>query len=176
MQILLFSGKAQAGKTATALIVKEKLESMGKNVLKISYGDLVKYVCKQYFGWNGQKDEKGRTMLQYIGTDIIRHRKPDYWVNFVKEFVKLFEDEFDYVVVDDSRFLNEMVSWIKDGWDVVTVRVIRENFISNLTTEQLNHPSETDLDNFDFDYYIISDNGLDKLIVEVDKFMEYLEI
>jgi TFIIF-interacting CTD phosphatase-like protein len=54
---------------------------------------------------------------------------------------------------------------------VTTIRVERLNYSSPLTLEQLNHISETDLDNFDFDYYVIADNGLDKLEAEVKKIL-----
>lgn len=175
MQILLFSGKAEHGKTTAALMTKEILESRGNKVLKVAYGDLVKHVCKQYFGWDGQKDEKGREILQQIGTNVVREKNPNYWVDFVIGFVKLFEDEYDYAVVDDSRFPNELKAWDKDGWDTYTIRVTREGHVSSLTETQLQHPSETSLDNFHFDYYIDSKDGIESLTKEVNKFIEYLE-
>ena len=68
MKIINISGKAMAGKDTCALILKEKLESKNKKVLITHFADLVKYVSKQFFNWNGIKDEQGRTILQRIGT------------------------------------------------------------------------------------------------------------
>jgi len=50
---------------------------------------------------------------------------------------------------------------------VTTIRVERLGFKSPLTEEQLKHISETDLDNFKFDYYIKSESGLDNLENEI---------
>jgi len=174
MQIILISGKAENGKSTVAFMVKDILESKGKRVLKIAYADLVKHVCKQYFGWDGQKDIAGRTILQYVGTDVVRAKKPNYWVDFVINFVKLFEEDYDYVIIDDARFTSELNRWDRDGWDTFTVRVTREGHISKLTPEQLLHQSECALDDYNFDYYITS-KDMDGLNIEVDKFIEYME-
>jgi hypothetical protein len=176
MKIINISGKAQHGKDTTALILKEKLESKNKKVLLTHYADLLKYEAKQFFNWNGLKDEKGRQILQYIGTDVIRAKNPDYWVNFVKEFLTMFQDEWNYVLIPDCRFPNECRIWKIDNWSNITVKVIRDNFISSLTSEQLNHPSETALDNYEFDYYIHNDFGINELKLEIDKFVAWLEV
>ena len=68
MQVIVISGKAQHGKDTTAGFLKDALEADGYPVLIAHYGDLVKYVCKMYLGWNGEKDEYGRSLLQYAGT------------------------------------------------------------------------------------------------------------
>ena len=175
MQIILFSGKAEGGKTTVALMVKDILESKGKKVLKIAYGDLVKYLCGKYFNWDGNKDAKGREILQQIGTNVIRAKRPTYWVDFVKGFAQLFQDEYDYTVIDDCRFPDEVSQWDKDGWDTYVVRVTREGYVSSLTKDQLLHQSECALDNYIFDYYINSENGLDNLKIEVNKFIGYME-
>ena len=176
MKIINISGKAQHGKDTAALILKDKLELKNKKILIAHFADLVKYISKQFFNWNGIKDEKGRTILQRIGTDVVRTRKPNYWVDFIKGFLEMFQDEWDYVIIPDCRFRNEIEVFKQDGWSNVTVRVIRENFVSNLATEQLNHPSETALDDFKFDYYIFNSGDMNYLEKEVDNFIEWLEV
>ncbi len=176
MKIINISGKAQHGKDTCALILKEKLEIKNKKVLIAHYADLLKYEAKTFFNWDGIKDEQGRQLLQYMGTDVIREKNPDYWVGFIKEFIGMFQDDWDYVIIPDCRFKNEVILWEQDGWDNVSVRVIRDNFISNLTPEQLNHPSETALDTFAFDYCIYNDGDINQLNLEVDRFIKWLEV
>ena len=176
MQIILLSGKAESGKSTVALMVKEILESKDKKVLKMAYGDLVKYLCGKYFNWDGQKDEKGREILQQIGTNVIREKSPNYWVDFVIDFVNLFKDEYDFVIIDDCRFKNELERWDIGDWDTYIVRVERKGHTSSLTQTQLLHPSETSLDTYHFDYYIESKDGMDALKIEVDKFIKYMEV
>ena len=68
-KIILISGKAQNGKDTVADILMEQLE--GKSI-KLAYADYLKLICRKYFGWNGEKDVKGRSTLQFVGTDLIR--------------------------------------------------------------------------------------------------------
>ena len=103
------------------------------------YGDLVKYVCKTFFGWDGKKDEKGRTLLQRVGTDKIRAVSPDYWVDFIVSILDIFCDEWDYVLIPDTRFPNEYEIYETYGMDAILLRVVRPNFVSPLTEEQQKH-------------------------------------
>lgn len=176
MKVILLSAKARHGKDYTANILKGLLESDDKKVLICHYADLLKYICKTFFNWDGNKDDKGRTLLQHVGTDTIRKQNPDYWVEFISGFLKMFPNEFDYVLIPDCRFPNEITYMIKDGWDVMTVRINRLNYESLLTKEQQNHSSETALDNYQFDYYLDSESGIDNLTIEVNKLYNYIKL
>ena len=63
MKVILISGKAQHGKDTSALILEEIYEAENKRVLITHYADLLKYICKQYFNWDGKKDEKTALLL-----------------------------------------------------------------------------------------------------------------
>ena len=91
-KIILISGKAEAGKDYTANIIKENLEGDGKKVLTLHYADILKYYSRQYFGWNGEKDEYGRTLLQHIG-QTVREKNMNYWVEQVCNVINLFEND-----------------------------------------------------------------------------------
>ena len=164
MRVICISGKAQHGKDTTAGYLKECLEERGKKVLIAHYGDLVKYICKTFFDWDGQKDEKGRTLLQRIGTDAVRTKEPDYWVIFIGSILELFPDEWEYVLIPDCRFPNE-VEIMKDNFDTTHIRVIRDNpdWTSPLTEEQQKHPSETALDGYEADIDIRNRGSLEDL-------------
>ena len=83
MKVVCISGKAQHGKDTTASMIKECLEQRGERVMIVHYADLLKYICRTFFDWDGNKDERGRHILQYVGTDVIRKKSPNYWVDFV---------------------------------------------------------------------------------------------
>ncbi|NFH40879.1 hypothetical protein [Clostridium sporogenes] len=177
-KIFIISGKARNGKDSTYEIMKKHLEFYNEKCLRIAYGDYVKFIAKQYFGWNGQKDEKGRHLLQYVGTDLVRIKlnKPDYWVKRVIDTIKIVGDECKYIFIPDARFPNE-IELIKQAFPniIETIRVSRKNFISPLTKAQQQHISETALDNYKFDYYIESKNGLNNLdtkILDTFKFIK----
>lgn len=150
-KFLIFSGKAQRGKDTSAMIAYEELTNSGHKVLIIHYADLLKWMCQMYFNWDGKKDDAGRTILQKVGTDTIRKQDPDYWVRWVIDFIKLFPNEWEYVLIPDCRFPNE-IELMKEAFNtVVHLRVDRPGFISPLTYEQQSHISETALDNYPYD-------------------------
>ena len=156
MKLILFTGQAGAGKDTAARYAKELLEKDGKRVLVTHYADLVKYICRQFFGWNGEKDEAGRTLLQTVGTDVVRKKYPDYWVNFILTMLELFPDEWDVVLIPDARFENECELPREHGFDTTVVRIERPFLKSALTEEQKRHPSETSLQKYIPDYTIVN--------------------
>jgi hypothetical protein len=171
-KVISFSGHALAGKTTSAELLKSFLEQNGKRVCLINYADILKFYAKQYFHWNGKKDVEGRTILQKLGTNRVRIYEPDYWVDLVIGFTELFGNiDFDYFLISDARFINELERWHDFGIDVIKVYVERLNFDNGLTLEQKNHPSEIALDDYhDFDWTISAESGLDNLKNAVELF------
>lgn len=166
VRILTVSGKAQRGKDTSAGFMYEELTKRGYKVLLTHYADLLKWMCSNYFGWNGQKDEAGRTILQKVGTDVIRAQDPDFWVRWIVNLLKLFPNEWDYVIIPDCRFPNE-IEILKENFDSVThVRVVRPDFISPLTEEQQKHISETALDEYSYDV-LLKNTSLDELKAQI---------
>ena len=173
MKVICISGKAGHGKDTAARFLKDQLELGENRVLITHYGDLVNFVCKTFFNWDGQKNEAGREMLQTIGTDIIRNEDPDYWVRFVADILGFFEPTWDYVLIPDCRFKNEIEYLIESGFRVTHMRIIRDNYVSDMPEEQQNHISETALDDYQPDIYVHNSGYLgefyDNLLMAMDE-------
>lgn len=167
MNVICISGKAQHGKDTLAGLLKKHLEDQGNKVLVAHFGDLVKYICEKFFDWDGQKDEKGRTLLQYVGTDVVRKQEPNFWTDFIKNVLTLFSDEWDHVLIPDCRFPNEIECFKDCGFNAHLVRITRPNYDSGLTEQQLKHPSETAMDNYQADCYVINDSTLNNLDAQI---------
>ena len=163
-KIILFSGKAENGKTTAAEYLKNILEARGEKVVITRYAYYLKDLAKRYCAWDGQKDETGRQLLQVLGTDIIRQKlnKPNFHVGRICEDIEICQDYVDYVLVDDTRFENEIYyPKAMFGDKVITVKLVRTSpeFQTHLSKEQQMHLSETALDNFtSFDYIIEAEN------------------
>jgi hypothetical protein len=170
MKVICISAKARHGKDTAAEIMKEYLEMQGKKVLITHFADLLKYLCKSLFGWDGNKDERGRTLLQYIGTDVVGKKNPAYWAQFVSSVLSMFENEWDYVLIPDCRYPVEIAT-MERTFDTTIVRVERPNFDNGLTEAQKTHPSEVDMDNYPFDYKILNNGTLEELRQEIYNFM-----
>lgn len=172
MKVILISGKAQSGKDTVASMLRNKLTADNHRVLTTHYADLLKYICRSYFGWDGNKDEKGRQMLQYVGTDVIRKQNPSLWVDFVAMMLKYFYDNWEYVIIPDCRFPNEITGMIDNGFDTVHLRVVRPGLDSPLTEEQQKHPSETALDDIKADFYIQNEGSLEELNTKINEWIK----
>lgn len=172
MKVICISGKAQHGKDTSAQFLQQKLESEGHSVLLTHYGDLLKYICRSFFNWNGEKDEYGRTLLQSVGTDGIRAHEPDYLVRFIADMLTFFPGHWDYVLLPDCRMPGELEVLRERGLDVMHVRVIRSPFQSPLTAEQQAHITETALDEYPTDYIIANSGTLEELRAKLDSFAD----
>jgi hypothetical protein len=164
MKVLTISGYARSGKDSFGKMLKDLLENKGKKVLVVHYADYLKFVCKTYFGWDGEKDQAGRTLLQEVGTDIVRARNENFWVTIIAELIKVFEPDYDYFIIPDCRFPSE-INLLHDAYefDLKTIWVARFDknynpYDNGLTEEQKAHPSESSLNEWEFDFYV---NGVD---------------
>ena len=171
MKICCISAKAQHGKDTAAKLIKENLEQKGQRVLIAHYADLLKFICVKFFGWNGVKDEAGRTLLQYIGTDVVGAQNPAYWADFIVGILKLFPNTWDYVLIPDCRYPIE-VSTMSGSFDTVVLRIERPNFDNGLTAAQKQHASEVKMDDYKFDAVLLNDGSLEDFRVKVDTFVD----
>jgi hypothetical protein len=130
---------------------------------------LLKFICVKFFGWNGEKDEKGRTLLQRIGTDVIGTK---YWAKFIVDILKFFEDEWDYVLIPDCRYPIEMTTMEENFDETVLLRVERPGFDNGLTDAQKAHPSEVSLDNYYYDALLYNDGSLEDFADKVEWFAD----
>ena len=158
--IITLSGKAECGKDFSANMMKKWMDEEGYKSIILHHADYLKYICKTYFGWDGTKSEEGRRILQYVGTDLVRAKYPNYWVDATLRTILILEHMYDYFLIPDCRFPNEILLPRVAEFDVASILVTRPNYENKLTPEQRLHASETSLDNFDFDYEIISDKNV----------------
>lgn len=121
-----------------------------------------------------------RVLLQKVGTDALRNViHENVWVNAL--FAD-YEEESSYWIISDMRFPNEMKA-VKDRGGI-TIRINRTKYfvtentnygkisykpMSNGLIEE--HPSETALDNAEFDYVIDNNGTIDELIVKVKEIL-----
>ena len=169
MRVVAISGKAESGKDTIAKEIKYLLEEQNYKVMIIHFADVLKFVCRQYFDWDGQKDDYGRSLLQQVGTEMREKNNPNMWVNITKELINGIGVEFDYVLVPDTRFKEE-INMLNEYFDCISVRVLRQDInsdgvasdhINHLTDEQRAHKSECDLDIHKFNYIIINSYYID---------------
>jgi hypothetical protein len=170
LKVILLSGKARHGKDSAAIYLQSKLPKS----TTMLFAKYIKQYAKDYFGWDGREETKPRELLQQMGTELIREklRKPNFHVSRTCEDIEILSKYFDYFIVSDCRFFNE-IFYTKAMFplDTITIRVNRTNYVSELTTEQQNHRSETELDNFSDFNYVIDASNLDELYFQIDQIL-----
>lgn len=162
------SGKAAAGKDTVMTMLGAHLTRYGASVVRAAFADALKLECSQLHGWNGIKDEAGRTLLQQVG---VRRRAEDpmYWVRKAFEQINFLAPRTVYVITD-VRFRNE-ANYVKEQggemWRIERRNPDGSRFDNGLSISQQEHPSETDLDLYPFDRVLYNDLGLGYLDIEV---------
>lgn len=170
MIVILISGKAGAGKSTVTELMSKFLKANNKQVSLEAFAQPIKELAVRYFGWDGQKDEKGRKLLQDIG-DAGRNYDEDCWVKSFYNFqtVKEYELGSRFVIVQDWRYPNELKFLMKSNVPVITIRV--EGRAYDLG-EIGKHTSENSLpsgigpingSNGFYDYVIMNDKSLNEL-------------
>lgn len=166
MKVVMISGKAGHGKTTLASFLEEELAAQGKEVLVGSFGTAVKDALRNYYDWDGKKDAAGRSLLQLVGTDIVRAKDEHYWTDTLMRLAVAMNP--DYLIVDDWRFVEEVERSSEYCDDIITIKVERyEKWVGDhpddvnipyknpaMTAEQLSHRSEMELEKCVCEYKI----------------------
>jgi hypothetical protein len=105
-------GYARVGKTTTAEAICEQTEG---DALILPFASSVKYIARNFFNWDGQKDDRGRKLLQVLGTDAGRMYDQNLWVQRWEEELIRVAPYFSLVIADDVRFQNEIQAIAKAG-------------------------------------------------------------
>lgn len=124
MLIIGVCGYMGCGKDAFFELCMNHLRSKGFLVAQLNFADALKDKARE-FGWDGNKDVKGRRFLQILGTDIGRAYDPDFWVKQWKDTLSRYQRSIhlDFIFTTDVRFPNEVEAIQENG---VLVRVDRK--------------------------------------------------
>lgn len=193
-EVVLISGYKRAGKDTTAQMLKEIFEESQLKVEILSFADTLKNIACIIFDISREQlDEfknnetpigmyyhnsnkkrydfeelaNFRNVLTRIGNDAL---KPifgeDIWVKDIQK--KIAASDADIIIIPDFRFKIEHIN------KAIAVRVVNDDIVNKET-----HPSETELEDFNFDVYL--DNTGYQLTKEIlsckftDEFMIHLK-
>ena len=168
MRIFLIAGKAGSGKNEVANKIKEYLP----NTIITGISKYIKLFALEYTNWDGRDLNKPRKFLQTMG-DKIRQVDNNFLINRIIEDLKIYELDYSNVIISDIRLINEIEEIKKTNNEIITIKVISSTSKRNLSEEEKQHITETELDNYNkFDYIIENNNELDNKIKEILKGMK----
>jgi dephospho-CoA kinase len=193
--IIGLTGEAHSGKDTSADYLVSSLSQRGYKVIKISLADRLKVVSQKliqsFYGimipledfYDEQKKEliredlpqfngkpfKLRTVLQTIGTDIIRQMiMTDVWCRYLKEKI-IDVDTYDMVVISDIRMPDEIV-FFKQLYHFQCYRILRPNR-HRIDLHNSQHSTENQVASLLVDGEIDNQGSFDDLYRQLDTLM-----
>lgn len=172
MRLLIgFGSKARHGKDSAAQAVKDYFDSKKSVAFVHGYGVKVPEVrifkfaealykeCRELHGMT----DKDPVLLQNVGMQRRKEDK-DYWIKKVGEQLKKFDG---IALITDVRFYNEAL-FVKEqnGYLVNVTRLNGDGKPFAADDRPKDHPSEVELDNYVWDYWIKTFTGEEALASE----------
>lgn len=148
------TGLAGSGKDTLADILLNHTEKY----VKASFAMRLKEMCT-HFGWDGQKDEKGRKLLQTIGM-ALREYSANSWVDILDKYLKENHPDKFYIFTD-VRFKNEC-DYIKNNGGII-IRIERPSLV---LSEAHRHISEAGQKEITPDYTLVNEGSIHDLKVK----------
>ena len=173
MLLLAFGNKARAGKDTAGEAVVEHFINQ-RDMLKRHYGaasnhppaQLFKFAealyaeCREIHGMT----KKDAPLLQRVGSER-RAENENYWVD--KVFAQIDKVNPAVAVITDLRYRNEAAAVKARGGYTIQVSRLNPDGTPYVADDRpANHPSEIDLDNYLFDFYIKAYTGEVALVQE----------
>lgn len=173
-KVIAICGLKRSGKDTAADFICES------GYLKFRFADPLKHIIKYLFSFTDNEIEgsskdvvhdkwqvKPRTLLQYIGTDVMQYGIQDivpnigrtFWAENLCERIK----NETKVVIPDLRFVHEVDVLMKNFQDVCIIKVTR-NTIQN----DSDHVSESEFLNIKPRFEIKNNGSLEQLQKEID--------
>ena len=164
MKVIIINGPGGSGKDSFVKFCKE----LYGNVLSVSTVDYIKTIAKNYLGWNGQKDEKGRRLLSDLKDATSRYNNlPNKSIdNFVKEWANA-----EHTLIFIHAREPENIQYFVDKYNAITVFVSKEE----LTKKHYGNHADDNVFDYIYDWYIDNDGTLEDLKEKAKIFLDNIK-
>lgn len=174
---IALTGKIRSGKDSVADIL------VAKGFERFTFSDGIWATIQNIWGISEDYTNKPRKLLQDVGQKL-REVDPYVWIDYTIHNVRATESLLDSIrladktnfVITDLRQPNEYEVLREEGFVIIRVsapestRKQRARARGDDFTEQdLNHETESHIDDFEVDYEIINDGTLEELANEVER-------
>lgn len=167
--VIIICGKARSGKKEVSNYLKKIL----KNTASISITKSLKDYAKIISDWDGNEQNKPRTLLQTLGIDVIKNKIDNHFlIKRILEDIEVLSFYKENLLVTGVRLEEEICSIKEKYQNAVVIKVTRPDFDNGLNDEEKNHITENDLNNYKADFEIINDGNINDLQIKLDKIVE----
>lgn len=172
--IFVVAGKANSGKDTTCELINNYVMLKNLKSVNLQFSSYIKMYAKKISGWNGNEDTKPRSLLQELGTEVIRNKiDNNFFIKRIIGDITVYSYYCDVITISDAR-LPEELDGIKNSFkNVFKVRIERPNFENSLNSNERKHITEVGLDNYsDYDFIIVNDGTIEDLNKKVINMIE----
>ena len=171
MKVICISAKAQHGKDTSAIILKDIYEAEGKRVLITHYADLLKYICKTFFGWNGEKDDRARKFLSDLKALTAAYNDfPTKWLCRQYETFLQNDEELMFVHIREGAEIDKFV--LLTGGNAKTLLIRGGERMRPKCETGYGNASDDQVENYSYDYYFVNDKPLEETEASFLSFIE----
>lgn len=170
MKVIGVNGYPGCGKTTFENILKEKL---GEFCQIRSSIQCVKNIAA-LIGWSGKKGEKDRKFLSDLKQLLTDYN--DWPFNDIKGFKRIYEQEYGDFNVDDNKAIllvdarePEFLERLKN--ELGAINIFIEN---NRVTKEHDNSSDSNVENYQYDYIIYNNGTLEDLNTRADEFINWI--
>lgn len=149
---IAFSGRIGAGKTTIAQELAKHI-----NCPVISFSELLKSITTDIQEKCGIRPFKDRILLQTLGAHM-RSYNPNVFINYIRDTYMLNDTSVSYIV-DDVRFLNELIMLRECGFRIIRLTRQSQEFNPDI--------SENSILSADCDLVIPNDDTVDAVIRQI---------
>jgi dephospho-CoA kinase len=161
-----FAGKMQVGKTTAADYLARR-----HGFVKYALADPIKEIATAGFGWDGTKDDRGRRLLQEIGT-VGRNYDPEVWLDPLA--ARLERENPPRAVVDDVRLAREVAFLDRLGFTVARIDRPVASASAPPSSDRSRHETEIELDEVAFEVTIDNSGTFERLYAQLDALVAHL--
>ncbi len=173
-KIFIVSGKANSGKDTTCELINNYIKLKELTSVNLQFSSYIKMYAKVISGWNGEEDTKPRSLLQEIGTSIIRDKiDNEFFIKRIIGDIKVYSYYCDTITISDARLPEEIDSIYENFDNVIRINIVRPNFDNNLNSKEKKHRTEIGLDGYNnYDYVITNDGSLEDLNKKIKELVD----
>lgn len=151
------AGRMRTGKTTVARYLETRYDFH-----VAAFADPIKEFARSV-GWNDKKDERGRRLLQDVGT-VVRNYDEKFWIRKMLSCLPAGKS----IAVDDMRMLLEHVELNAAGFK--TILVLRDpSKILDAPASTVNHVTEREVDQIKPWRTVVNNGTYEELYAQVDQ-------
>ena len=173
MRAFIIGGKAGAGKSTLATLIKEYYDIKGEKSIITEYSKYVKLLAGEMIGWDKSK-KKPRAFLQDLGQDMRKLLGPNVFIDRMKEDITIFQKYYDNVIICDARLIPELTLMKTKYPRCYTIHLLNDKE-NDLSESERKHVTETEFDNYEYFDFRIKNRNIKQLRQEIYSILEKIE-